>query len=383
MKEHLSTALRATRWAHAAAALLIALVLAGVGAPQPAAAASRSLTGAPRLAFLDDNVIYEATAGRPGARGVVWTPAGARKWSPTWSPDGMHLAYVAPLCAQLPAGCAADVGLTGTAIYVAGVRTGKAQVVLSLPHMTIWDLEWSPRGDRFTFTAYKVLETGFVWGLGSAHSDVFVVNTDGTELTPVTADGVSTEPTWASDGKRLAFRSQRGAGGSIYVASADLLSPPILVSTDGLEHSAFSPRWSPDGRSIAYLAYELPPRGGIRSGESEIWIGRLGSFPYGTGVTGYAIDWSPDSRSLAYSTFSWALQRGEIHALRLGGDSRFVIAGEFPRWAPDGRHIAVNVPGRTRPYRNLVMVDVRDGSIVPIRSEAGDYTMSVDYEWTR
>lgn len=372
---------RTTPFRSVIVAVVVACLLAAL--PAGASATSDSDAAAPRLAFIDEGVIYETSLRRPGVRPVTWAPFGDEKWSPTWSPDGTRLAYVSTSCGALPSGCVPGAWLLGATINVVDVASGKSRVVLSLPHTAIWSLEWSPNGRQLAFEVYKVLETGVVWGLGVAHSDVYVVDVDGTDLTPVTADGVSTSPTWSPDGRRLAYRSIREGTGHIYVSSPRLLGTPTRVSAAGLAHSADAPAWSPDGKRIAYLAY--PVTGGVLiSGEPGIWVAKAdGTRHTATGHTGYAFDWSPDSRRLAYTKAAANLKNVETHVLRLGGRSRFVALGEFPRWAPDGRHLALNVRGKTPPYRNLVIVDVRTRDIRPVYSESSQYSLAVDYRWTR
>src|SRR4029453_7681480 len=60
------------------------------------------------------------------------------------------------------------------------------------------------------------------------------------------------DPRWSPDGRRLAFFFLRGSGtaGDIWIAEADGSDPQQL--THGPGDSQGSPSWSPDGRRIAF-----------------------------------------------------------------------------------------------------------------------------------
>jgi len=57
-------------------------------------------------------------------------------------------------------------------------------------------------------------------------------------------------PRWSPDGKRIAFSARKpGADWKIFVVSADGGSPEQVISGEGLE---LDPTWSPDGNFLAY-----------------------------------------------------------------------------------------------------------------------------------
>lgn len=357
---------------------LTCLVLA---TPSVAAVGVRQPQTPPRLAFHDSHVIYQAVAGRSSVEEVTRAPAGGPLWSPTWSPDGSEVAYVTQPCAVLATGCFPLGWVVGTDVYVADVRTGDARRILSLPHMAVFGLEWSPSGRQLAFYAYKVMETGLVWGLGLTHPDVYVVDVTGSGLTPVTADGMSTQPRWSPDGRRLAYVSSRDGLRRIYASEAGLLSPATLVSRGGLDHSAHLPDWSPDGTWIAYLADTISPDHLVCCVDAGLWLAR----PDGSEQRDLqqaadswgGVDWSPDSRSLAYTkrVSSHPSTAYEVHTMRLGGRSRFVMHGTTPLWAPDGQHLAVDA--RDTAHHSLATVNLRTGVVTPL--SAGS---SGDHVWT-
>jgi gamma-glutamyltranspeptidase/glutathione hydrolase len=82
------------------------------------------------------------------------------------------------------------------------------------------------------------------------------------------ARGVESSPTWAPDGKRIAFSAMRSGVGSLWVAEVDIagesqpprpVSPPQLISRRGGQVA-----WSPDGRTL--LISDIPDPDPIYNG---------------------------------------------------------------------------------------------------------------------
>ena len=119
----------------------------------------------------------------------------------------------------------------------------------------------SPHGDRVAF-----VRGGQVWTVpldgSSPASQLFFTR------------GTNGDLVWSPDGTRLAFRSARGDHGFIGLFTAD--SVPIRYLAPSTSRD-FSPRWSTDGRQIAFV--RLPGRGGppqplleLRPQPWAIWV---------------------------------------------------------------------------------------------------------------
>ena len=113
---------------------------------------------------------------------------------------------------------------------------------------------------------------------------------------------------------------------------------------------AFLPRWSPDGRNIAFSAmtpgrhwaiYVLPASGGT----AQVVTSGL----HNEGDVG----WSPDSNSLVFGQMSPFEGRGSIHVLDLKTKQTSTLPAlndlYGPRWSPDGRYIAAERQGSDSP----------------------------------
>ena len=152
-------------------------------------------------------------------------------------------------------------------------------------------------------------------------------------------------PAWSPDGEAIAFSSDRGGETHIWVVPAAGGEPrPVTRIPLGVSPSITAPRWSPDGRQLAYP--------GVVDGDNlEIFLvplegGERRRFTFDPTTNVYP-DWSPDGRQLAYES-----ARGGGRAIWLATlDGRAAprlletalpegSTSTWPRYSPDGRWIA-------------------------------------------
>jgi Tol biopolymer transport system component len=143
-----------------------------------------------------------------------------------WSPDSQRVAF-----ARLPTGKAAS-----SELVVANVQGTLTRVLARTP--SIQDATWSPTGERIAYVA------------GTSRPMLHVIRADGTHDLAI-APG--TAPTWAPDGRKLAYSWNRPSGGHQAIA---------VIARDGTHNHLDDPRaidpygqgvgWSPDSKTVVY-----------------------------------------------------------------------------------------------------------------------------------
>src|SRR5579885_2666223 len=168
--------------------------------------------------------------------------------------------------------------------------------------------------------------------------DIFLMNPDGSNQTPVTTNaGDDTRPSFSPDGSRIAFQSVRGGNQDIYVINADGTGETRLTTdpnADGL------PSFSPDGSKIVFEAN--------RDGNAESYIMNAD----GTNQTRLTNDlatetepsFSPDGSKIIFETNRDA--DSEIYVMNVDGTGQTNLTNApssddvTPSFSPDGSKIA-------------------------------------------
>jgi dipeptidyl aminopeptidase/acylaminoacyl peptidase len=172
---------------------------------------------------------------------------------------------------------------------------------------------------------------------------------------------------WSSDSRRLAFLADAAKSGLVQLHVVPAAGGKARRLTD-LKGALADPRWSPDGKQIAFLFVDNPPRGIGPVQPGAVETGEIDEKPYYQRVTVidlesrqvkpvspadlyvYEYDWAPDSRrcvlSAAYGTSGdndWYRAQLYVLAPASGKCEPLVKPGmqiAVPRWSPDGTTIA-------------------------------------------
>jgi dipeptidyl aminopeptidase/acylaminoacyl peptidase len=260
--------------------------------PEDAYGLSLSSDGS-TIAFVTGEGLSEtqiATIGIDGAGMRLLTTAGIAASMPAWSPDGTMIAFEG-----------ADAGLESD-IYVMNADGSDVRRITDDPAYDQYP-QWSPDGSTIAYdNSGNRTESDPQF---SSTTDIWTVPVTGgapTRLT--TAPGADAHPSYSPDGTQIAYYVADGDG--IWVMGQDGTNPhPIL------NHAGFTPRWSPNGKMIAYTVYDdtyapSVPFGGTERSTALVIVNvvnvRTGQH-YKVGDVGMATDlntpqWLPDSNAL-------------------------------------------------------------------------------------
>ena len=184
---------------------------------------------------------------------------------------------------------------------------------------------------------------------------IYVIGSDGTGVRPLIRGHIvsgARELAWSRDGSRLAFI---GRGGAIWTMGANgknLVRVLVAGQIGSAQIQSFgSPTWSPDGREIAFTAYDP---NAASEGKRDIWIVNADGSelrPVRTpDLFEVDVDWSPSGREFAvasdgYFPHLWVMNTdGSNRRLLTKGGYKSGFAMQ-PDWSPDGRRIAFKRPG--------------------------------------
>ncbi len=151
------------------------------------------------------------------------------------------------------------------------------------------------------------------------------------------------------------------ARGEIFSISADGESVRNLTATPGVREQR--PRWSPDGKTIAYIS-DAP-------GEFQIFArpaagGEATQLTNHTGKSIRGFSWSPDSKRLAYWTVDETLFLLDLETRQAKQVTKSENFGRFVfDWSPDSRWIAFIHPGKNG-FGSIYLYELETGKVTRV-----------------
>ena len=232
--------------------------------------------------------------------------------SPSWSPDGRHIAYVAYIRGR-------------PELYVQNVYTRRAKRLASYKGLNNAPA-WSPDGEKLALTLSK-----------DGNPEIYIMDVSSKKLTRVTRNyAIDTEPAWFPNGRGLIFTSDRGGGPQLYQVEIGRRGAKGKVKRLTYEGS-YNARASisPDGKKVA-MVHRMD--GAFSIGVMDLKTEHL------TVLTDSSLDESPSFAP---------------------NGSMIIYATEF-----EGKGIlsAVSVDGRTKQRLSFQQGDVREPAWSPFKA---------------
>src|SRR5579872_6207198 len=252
---------------------------------------------------------------------VALTTAPQSSTSPRWSPDGKAIAFVS--ARPMPGDAASDT--PRSQVWLMPLSGGEPRRVTNLLNGAT-SFQWSPDGTRlivlsrsgpsdaakspsdvrhYLHANYKFNDTGW---FDDKRAHIWVVDVASGRSTQLTSgdDWNDSDPQWSPDGTRVAFVSDRTGkafdeGHNTDVWVIDAKGGPLTKISDHATGDN-SPRWSPDGRTIAFLS-AVPEKT-----HPKIWLASsAGGSPSKLAADGVdliptALRWSGDGKALYFET---------------------------------------------------------------------------------
>jgi Tol biopolymer transport system component len=188
---------------------------------------------------------------------------------------------------------------------------------------------------------------------------------DGTDRLQLTSPPVNpAQPRWSPDGRRIAFHGQAlGQPMAIYLVSADGGPVELLAPADVAQ---FDPDFSPDGRTLAFgnAFWDHTAARPITVHFLDLQSRHVSTVSGSDGF--FEPRWSPDGRMLValshdfHRLVLFDVQQGRWRELMSSGESM-----DWPAWSRDGRYVFI------QEGRDYVRVRVADGGRELVVSLAG------------
>ena len=199
-------------------------------------------------------------------------------------------------------------------------------------------ISWSPDGNEIVYSRVGNHQ-------GSLVSDLYVIGSDGVRRR-ITFGERAVHPDFSPDGSKIAFVREELGNKDIYIINADGSNLKRLTGSEEFDQS-YAPRWSRDGRKIAYSSFRLL---GQEEGKRDIFIldaDGSGAVKMTSGLGDKRMaTWGPDGELLFYTSdedgipnLYAALPLGEGPSLKL---TDVVGAAWEPDISPDGKKIVLS-----------------------------------------
>jgi Tol biopolymer transport system component len=264
---------------------------------------------------LGDGELYAINADGRGVKTLGDSPTNIYLLQRVWSPDTKRFAFA-----------------SAGGLSVADADGRNERLLVEDRHGYIRSVTWSRQGDRIAYSSDEQ---------NPLSPKIYVVPVAGGQANAI-ADGAY--PAWSPTADSIAFVREGTYGQGLFLMNADgsdqrRLWPPAGANrTTSLGEG--TPRWSPDGRQLAYWTYSgyLAVINADGTGARTLHRDSLGDSEN--------FQWSPTSAVIAFSTYSgqaFIVEPGNRRLVRIAAGLGKV--GSAPSWSPDGTKLALSING--------------------------------------
>jgi TolB protein len=198
-------------------------------------------------------------------------------------------------------------------------------------------------------------------------ADIYTVSYDGEDLKTITShQSIIMSPRWSPDGRFLAFTSFKDGKPEVYIRDLKNGSERKAASFEGLNLCG---HWSPDGQKLLLTL--------SKDGNEEIYVLETDTLKLKRLTQSYSIDvspaWSPDGKKIAFVS-----NRGgspQIYTMDSEGNNvkRITFEGNYnttPSWSPRGGRIAYE--GLIKGKYQIFTIDEEGNNLLQLTFDAAD-----------
>ena len=336
---------------------------------------------------LDEAEVWLVRDGTPPKYGAV-TNGGAKELWPMWSPDGKSLYFVSDRSGAQNVWMK-TVGSTAAPKQLTTFRSGRVLwpgisydgKLIAFEHdFEVWTMDTSSnraarvnitrRGTPASAGTEHITITDGISELALspdgkkvafvAHGEVFAASAkDGGDAARITrTPQAESQVIWSPDSRKIVYSSDRESIGHLYMYDFVTTSETRLTSGNDVDHS---PRFSPDGKSLAFVRGDSEIRALDMTSKQERLLAK-GVFDRPPFVGTPPFVWSPDNRWVALlSTGTKGFTNVNVVTAD-GANLRPItfLANSFANtiaWSPDGKTIYFDTGQRTE-TRQIARVDL-------------------------